>query len=133
MSVVDNVDYMSLFKKPHALNVDVPIDSKYEDKSVLKDKNDEFEDSVLIEEKLMKSKTTRFGKNYFCNLKNSAVAQEKIFNNYKIISNSNPKINILIENEFSLANEYWKALSLCHECIINENNEIAGVRQDDIE
>ena len=74
--------------------------SKYEDKSVLKDKNDEFEDSVLIEEKLMKSKTTRFGKNYFCNLKNSAVAQEKIFNNYKIISNSNPKINILIEMNF---------------------------------
>jgi len=100
------------------------------------DENNQLENidnSILMEEKLMKSKTTRFGKNYFSEFRNIASSQEKKYPNYKVESTANSKIFLNLDTDALLADEYWKAIYLCHECIINENNEIAGASQDDIE
>jgi phospholipid-transporting ATPase len=54
---------------------------------------------------------------------------------FKIASAVNPECFIKIENEIDLATEYWKAISMCHECVVQEKEgaEYSGLSPDDIE
>lgn len=97
------------------------------------EEKNEFDNSLLIEENFMKAKTIRFGKNYFNEFKMLEDSQKISFPNYRISTKSDNNVEIILENKASLSEEFWKAIALCHECIINENNEITGASQDDIE
>lgn len=104
-------------------------------------KNENLDSSIIIEEKLMNSKTTKFTKNFFSfEFKNLSSSNEIRYKNYSISSPSAASATtetttslLKLETDAALAEEYWKAIALCHECIINEESQIAGASQDDIE
>jgi phospholipid-transporting ATPase len=54
--------------------------------------------------------------------KKALTADKTKFDKFFIKSDYNEKVKISLENEANIIEEYWKALSICHECTISEKD-----------
>jgi phospholipid-translocating P-type ATPase (flippase) len=63
-----------------------------------------------------------YGDGYFQKYANrkEITADKTKFENFILKSDYNEKVTLNLENEANMIEEFWKALSLCHECNINE-------------
>jgi phospholipid-transporting ATPase len=74
--------------------------------------------------------------NQFNPNKNSTKTESK-YPDFNIKSEADPSVILKLETESVLINEYWKALSICHQCDIEEKEngtfDYTGLSPDDIE
>jgi phospholipid-transporting ATPase len=80
----------------------------------------------------------KYGDGYFQQFagKTSITMDKTKFEGFVIKSDKDPKISLNLENEAYVIEEFWKALSICHECNINEKDgkEVySGESPDEIE
>ena len=78
------------------------------------------------------------GHKYFVNLARSrSIAVNRTKYEGLEISSKNRTVTMSLANESTLVEEYWKALSVCHECTVEEKEEgmidYSGMSPDDIE
>jgi phospholipid-translocating P-type ATPase (flippase) len=62
---------------------------------------------------------------------------ESKYPGFKVVSEHNSSVKLLLDSESAVINEYWKALAICHSCEIevkeNGENEFISLSPDDIE
>jgi phospholipid-transporting ATPase len=88
------------------------------------------EKRILKEEDVVK-----VGREYFSPKKYASRGNSK-YPGVIIQSDRNPNVFVNLENESTIVAEYWKALSICHQCDFEEKDgklEISGLSPDDIE
>jgi phospholipid-transporting ATPase len=85
-----------------------------------------------------KSDMQKYGDGFFQQYagKTSITADKTKFQGFVIKSEKNSNVRLNLENEANVIEEFWKALSICHECSINEKDgkEVySGESPDEIE
>jgi len=70
----------------------LPSSSEINEADLNQLENENLDSSIIIEEKLMKSKTTKFTKNFFTEFKSLASSNEIRYQSYKIQSNIDPNL-----------------------------------------
>ena len=100
------------------------------------DEENFFEKEFNNLKKEMKIKT--IGQNYMKGFlkQNSLAIDRNKYKNYTIYSETNHEVFFNLQDESVLVNEFWKALSLNHECICNEADdeiEYSSTSPDEIE
>jgi phospholipid-transporting ATPase len=76
------------------------------------------------ENKTSKSEFKIYGDGYFQRFagKTEITADKTKYDNFVLTSDENKNVKFSLENEANVIEEFWKALSICHECNINEKD-----------